>query len=229
MIHFPLTHNYIFSILTPLTNASIISFTLNSAEAVKGEVMSTSAKRNRRKRFFNFSVERNLQWRMLLKIWGIILATALVACTIFFYYSYINVEKSYPAFHVKADNFWDLLLPVLLIGFFASLVLGVVASLFFPHAVAGPIYSIERELVDIGRGDLRKEIRIRKGDELKDLTDSFNVMIREFKDKIKTVNDISEQIGEIVARAEEEGSDETVKKIKVASANLQEAVKQFEL
>lgn len=191
--------------------------------------MSNSERAYKREKFFNFSIKKRLQWRILVKIWSIILASLFVTGIIFYFYSDINVGKSYRLFHVKAESFLDFLIPVLLTGFFASLILGVVASLFFPHAIAGPLYKIERELVDIGEGDLRKEIRIRKGDELKDLTDSFNVMIREFKDKIKTVNDISEQIGEIVARAEEEGSDETVKKIKVASANLQEAIKQFEL
>ena len=181
----------------------------------------------RRKRFFNFSIKRRLQLRLLVKIWSIILASLLVTGIIFYFYSDINVGKSYRLFHVKAENFLDFLIPVLVCGFFASLILGVVASFMFPHAIAGPLYRIERELAEIGKGNLRKEIRLRKGDELKDLADSINLMIGDLRDKVKTISDISGQIGGLAEEATAEDSDETIDKIKLANANLQEAIRRF--
>ena len=100
---------------------------------------------------------------------------------------------------------------------------------FFPHAIAGPLHKIERELVDIGKGDLRKEIRIRKGDELKDLANSVNIMVRELRDDIKAISDISVEIGELVARARDESPNEAINKIEVANASLQEAITKFKL
>ncbi len=191
--------------------------------------MSSSERAYKRKKFFNFYIKKRLQWRILLKIWGIILASLLVTGIIFYFYSDINVGKSYRLFHIKAENFLDFLIPVLLTGFFASLILGVVASLFFPHPIAGPLYRIERDLVDIGKGNLRKEIRIRKGDELKDLADSINIMIRELRDNIKTISDISVEIGGLVARARDESPNETINKIEVANSNLQETIRKFKL
>ena len=93
--------------------------------------MSTSKKLFKRKRFFNFSIKKRLQLRMLLKIWSIIFITLLLTGIIFYFYSDINVGKSYRLFHVKADNFLDFLFPVLLAGFFSSLVLGFFAAVFF--------------------------------------------------------------------------------------------------
>lgn len=191
--------------------------------------MSSSERAYKRKKFFNFSIKKRLQWRILLKIWGIILASLLVTGIIFYFYSDINVGKSYRLFHIKAESFLDFLIPVLLTGFFASLILGVVASLFFPHPIAGPLYRIERELVDIGKGNLRKEIRIRKGDELKDLADSINIMIRELRDNIKAISDVSVEIGGLVARARDESPNETINKIEVANSNLQETIRKFKL
>lgn len=191
--------------------------------------MSSSKMAYKRKRFFNFSIKRRLQLHMLVKIWGIILASLLVTGIIFYFYSDINIGKSYRLFHVKADNFMDFLAPVLVFGFLVSLVLGFIASLLFPHAFAGPLYRIERELAEIGRGDLCKNIRLRKGDEVKDLVDSINVMTGELRDKIKTISDISGQIGELAEKATDEGPDETIKKIKLANANLQEAINKFTL
>jgi len=191
--------------------------------------MSSSERAYKRKKFFNFYIKKRLQWRILLKIWGIILASLLVTGIIFYFYSDINVGKSYRLFHIKAESFLDFLIPVLLTGFFASLILGVVASLFFPHPIAGPLYRIERDLVDIGKGNLRKEIRIRKGDELKDLADSINIMARGLRDNIKAISDISVEIGGLVARARDESPNETINKIEVANSNLQETIRKFKL
>lgn len=191
--------------------------------------MSSSKMAYKRSRFFNFSIKRRLQLRMLVKIWSIILASLLVTGIIFYFYSDINVGKSYRLFHVKAENFMDFLFPVLVCGFLASLMLGVVASLLFPHAIAGPMYRIEKELAEIGKGNLCKNISLRKGDELKDLVDSINVMTGGLRDKIKTISDISGQIGELAERAADEDHDGTMKKIKLANANLQEAINKFTL
>jgi len=166
---------------------------------------------------------------MLVKMWSIILVSLLVTGIIFYFYSDINVGKSYRLFHVKAKNFLDFLIPVLLTGFFASLILGVVASLLFPHAIAGPLYRIERELADIGKGNLCKEIKLRKRDEVKDLADSINLMIGGLRDKIETISDISGQIGELAEGPSTEPPEEALKKIKLANANLQEAIKEFRL
>ena len=191
--------------------------------------MSSSNMSYKRSRFFNFSIKRRLQLRMLVKIWSIILASLLVTGIIFYFYSDIAVGKSYRLFHVKAENFMDFLFPVLACGFFVSLILGFVASLLFPHAIAGPIYRIERELAEIGKGNLCKNISLRKEDQLKDLVDSINVMTGGLRDKIKTISDISGQIRELAERDADEDHDGTMKKIKLANANLQEAINKFTL
>jgi len=191
--------------------------------------MSTSKRSYKRKRFFNFSIKKRLQLRMLVKIWSIIFLTLLLTGIIFYFYSDINVGKSYRLFHVKANNFLDFLFPVLLAGFFSSLVLGFLAAVFFPHAIAGPLYRIEKELVDIGNGNLKKKIKIRKGDEIGDLADSINIMIEGLRAKIKKMGDISGHIDELIEQAPGENVDGILKKIKAENASLQEAVNIFKL
>jgi two-component system phosphate regulon sensor histidine kinase PhoR len=118
---------------------------------------------------------------------------------------------------------------VLLIGFFSSLVLGFFAAVFFPYAIAGPLYRIEKELVDIGKGDLKKRIKIRKGDEVGELADSINIMVEELRIKIKKMEDISGHIDELVAQASGENVNDIIKKIKAENASLREAVNIFKL
>ncbi len=186
-------------------------------------------KNYKRKKFFNLSIKRNLQFRMLVKIWLIVLASLVVTSVIFYFYSDINVGTSYRLFHVKADNFLDFLFPVLIAGFFASLILGVLAALFFPHSFAGPIYRIEKELIDIGKGDLKKEIRLRKGDEVKDLTNAINVMVYNLRNQIKPISEMSWEIKKLIEGSDSESPPETLKKIKGVNENFQQALKEFKL
>jgi methyl-accepting chemotaxis protein len=191
--------------------------------------MSASKNGYKRKRFFNFSIKRRLQLRMLVKIWSIIFITLLLTGIIFYLYSDINVGKSYRLFHVKADNFLDFLFPVLLAGFFSSLVIGFAAAVFFPHAIAGPLYRIENEIIDIGNGNLKKKIDLRKGDEVGELADSVNIMVDKLRAKIKQMGDISGHIDELVKQAPGENADTILKKIKAENENLREAVNRFKL
>ena len=191
--------------------------------------MSNSDKTFKRKRFFNFSIQKRLQLRMLLKIWAIILASLFVTCIIFYFYSDVSVGKSLRLFHVKAKTFMDILFPVLVTGFFASLVLGVVISLLFPHSIAGPLYRIERELVDVGNGNLCKEISLRGRDELQGLADSINIMIKGLNGSITIISDLSGEIKGLAAKTTDEDSKEIINKIKMKNESLQKAISKFKL
>lgn len=184
-------------------------------------------RRYKRSKFFNFAIKRKLQFRLLLKIWAIIFVSLLLISIIFYFYSDVTVGYSFRLFHLKAENFLDFLFPAVLTGFFASLILGVIAALFFPHAIAGPIYRLERELVDIGKGNLNKEVKFRKGDEVKDLADSVNTMIGELRGKVKTISDSSEKIGKLIEGAAGKGPDEILQEIKKEHKNLKQAVDTF--
>ena len=183
----------------------------------------------KRKRFFNYSINKRLQIRMLFKVWAIVFISLLLAGIIFYLYSNINVGNSYRLFHVKAKNFLDFLLPVLVSGFFASLILGVLIALFFPHAFAGPLYRIEKELAGIGGGDLTKKIRLRKGSEVPELVDAINAMVADLRAQVQKISDAAEEMGGIIKKSSSQGADETLGKIEEANKRLQGAVKNFKL
>jgi len=50
-------------------------------------------------------------------------------------------------------------------------------GIFFTHKVAGPIYKMKRLLGQVGKGSLKVEARLRKGDELQDFFDAFSQMV----------------------------------------------------
>jgi methyl-accepting chemotaxis protein len=165
---------------------------------------------------------------MLFKIWTILFSSLLLAGVIFYVYSDINVGASYRLFHVKAKNFLDFLLPVLVSGFIVSLVLGFLITLFFPHAFAGPLYRIEKELDAIGRGDLTKQIELRKGSEVKELAEAVNRMTRQLRQQVEIVRDAANEMAKMIEESSQ-GDEEAADKLAAASQRLQAAMKDFKL
>jgi signal transduction histidine kinase len=50
-------------------------------------------------------------------------------------------------------------------------------GIYFTHKVAGPVYKMKRLLRQVGKGSLRVEARLRRGDELQDFFDAFTQMV----------------------------------------------------
>lgn len=183
----------------------------------------------KRKRFFNYSINRRLQLRMLCKIWLILFTSLLLAGVIFYVYSDISVGNSYRLFHVKAENFLDFLFPVLVSGFVVSLILGLLVTLFFPHAFAGPLYRIEKELESIGRGDLAKEIRLRKGSEVTELAEAVNRMTRDLRQRMEAIRDAADEMAKVIQADPDRRGEETAEDLTAANERLRATLKEFKL
>ena len=193
--------------------------------------MSAAEKRKwKRSRFFNFSIKKQLQLRMLIRIWLTLLVALVVFATVFYFYSDIKVGTSFRQIHVKANNFLDFLLPVILLGLGVSLILGFAGALLFPHSFVGPLYRLERELLEIGNGNLSKKIRLRKRDSHQELAENMNIMTGALREKIKIIDDCSEKLSGLVDGVPDtEISPDVVKEIRTSSGALQKAVKVFKL
>ncbi|MEA3347324.1 MAG: hypothetical protein U9Q21_04490 [Candidatus Auribacterota bacterium] len=50
----------------------------------------------------------------------------------------------------------------------------IILSIFLSHKIAGPIYRLETDIEELLKGNLRKRVRLRKGDELKTIADQIN-------------------------------------------------------
>lgn len=174
-------------------------------------------KKDRRKKI-NFSVKREMQLRLLLKILTIVSIGIGLMGLIFYIYSNREIGNSYRQFHITAKNFLDYLMPAVII----SLVIGFLASIgitiFFPHKIAGPLYRIERDLRErVGAGDLRVKFILRKGDEVQDLADAINTTIEQLRVKIERVNDVVDRIdGAIKNKADDEELERLVRELKEA-------------
>ncbi len=172
-----------------------------------------------RRKLLNFSVNRAMQFRMIGKISLILFASQLMSGLIFFYFSNQTITTSFQMFHIKARNFLDFLLPVILAAVLISLVIGFVASLFFPKPIAGSLYRIESDLrTVIDGGDLRVQIKLRKGDQATLLAAQANVLLNDLRQRI----DISQQALEQLSTLCEEEKKIDPSKLRNVYTQLQE-------
>ncbi len=145
-------------------------------------------KRHKRK-MLNFSVKREMQFRMIWKIFLLLFISLLLSSGIFYVFSHREVTASYQMFHIKARNFLDFLLPAVLGSFVISLVVGAVGSLFFPKPIAGGIYRIEQDVQKVlGQGDLTVQINLRNGDQVASLAQEINALLVDYRSRIGRID-----------------------------------------
>jgi methyl-accepting chemotaxis protein len=60
--------------------------------------------------------------------------------------------------------------------------------------LAGPLFRFQKELKEIGNGDLSKVVKLRKKDQVKAIADSLNQMRANLQEKILDIKEEVEQI-----------------------------------
>ena len=178
-----------------------------------------------KRKILNLSVKKEMQFRLIAKVFLVVLVSVVVSATIFYFYSEREIGTSYRLFHIKANNFLDFLLPAVITSFLLSIIIGFIISLFYPHSIAGPLYRVERELLNIGKGDLTIDVVIRKGDEVKDLADNINSMTKELREKIEGIKGASREMKEVLLGVKDEK--QRTLKLKEVSQKLEEEVSRF--
>jgi methyl-accepting chemotaxis protein len=113
-----------------------------------------------------------------------------------------------------------------------------IASIFITHKVAGPVYRLKKSIAQVTEGDLSVVIKLRKGDDLKDLAEHINLLIANMRNFVATLkvdyNMLSEQIQDLEQKIEkkalpEETGREIINKIKDSRKNIGDALERFNI
>lgn len=60
-------------------------------------------------------------------------------------------------------------------------------SIFVTHKIAGPVYRFKKDLAEVSAGNLDITIKLREKDDLKDLAEDLNAMIKELRVFVQTL------------------------------------------
>lgn len=142
----------------------------------------------------NMAVKKDLQRWLLVRIFGVVLLSSLIAALILYFYANKEIGDSFYDAHIAIRRVSDLLWPVIAAGSMVSLLSGMLLAVFLPQKIAGPIYRIEKELEGLGRGDLTVEIRLRPGDPFQDLAGSINQAIEGLRVRVRKIQDICNEL-----------------------------------
>ncbi len=132
----------------------------------------------------NLKVKRQFQMWLLVRILVTVFLSSLVAAVILYFYARQEITGSFYDAHIKIRRVSDLLLPVVLAGSFISLISGAFIALFLPQKIAGPLFSIEKSMRDIQKGNLSTVVRIRNNDPLQGLVRNINAALDTLRSKI---------------------------------------------
>lgn len=137
----------------------------------------------------NLSVKKEFQRWLIVRIFGAVLLSSLVAGAILYLYARHEVMESFWQAHITIRRVSDLLWPVVLAGSAVSLISGTLLAIFLPQKIAGPIFHMERDLEKVAKGDLTVHITLRSDDTLKDLAASINQTVSALRVRIKRIQD----------------------------------------
>lgn len=154
----------------------------------------------RRRRKINFSIQRSFQIRLMRRVLIIALSALILASAGFLLYSNREISGSYLQGHIQMRNFLDLLLPAVIGVAAVAAVLALTITLFFPLRLAGPLYRIEKEVERIREGDLTVQLKLRQGDELRDLAEAVNRAVAGLREQIAHMK---QEVSELSSSGEE--------------------------
>lgn len=174
----------------------------------------------------------NIRWRYFIKkhlqmkyaMWVglfIMLVVSLIGVDV-----YLTVSKSYSEVMNVDITVYETLKSMNNIFFlkaFVYLVVIIFISVYVSNKIAGPIFNLERLCGIIEKGNIGQELRLRKGDELTDLQDKFNSMLRSIQNKVSTDRETARSVsGEITTGIE------TLKKSGLSTDKKDELVKMLD-
>ena len=155
----------------------------------------------KRRQYF---VQKDFQSKFILKFCMVLLTGIIISIGLLFLFSKNTLTSSFEQSRLVIKNTASAILPSVLLSHSIALVLitllTIVVTLLISHKLAGPLFRFQKELKEIGDGDLSKVVKIRKKDQVKAIADSLDQMRANLQKKILDIKDEVEQIIESTSR-----------------------------
>lgn len=111
-------------------------------------------------------------------------------------------------------------------------------SIFITHKIAGPLYRLKKALSLITEGNLDAKVKLRKGDDLKDLAEHFNMLAEELSTFVNTVRVDYDLLSEYILELEreidakmltEESGRALIHKVEANRKNIEAVLEKFKI
>jgi len=171
-------------------------------------------KRNRRRHYF---IKKKFQASFMLKFCLLLILACLIMGSIALLLTEKTVTTSFENLRLTVMSTSDFILPVLASSSIIAILLVSIATimvlLYISHRIFGPLYRLEKDITEIGKGDLTVEVHLRQKDEFKDLSEMVNAMVKNIRNPLSSsqakIKELEEEIGGIRSLLRSKGAPES--------------------
>jgi methyl-accepting chemotaxis protein len=136
----------------------------------------------------NYFIKKGFQFNFAAKFMILILLEAALIVGLFIYVSGNTLTTGYSDSILTIDTtsnfFFFPMAMIILITVVGIAMAGMIVFILLSHRIAGPLYRFEKDLEDMGYGDLSKRIGLRKTDQLTGIKESLNSLIATFDERV---------------------------------------------
>lgn len=173
--------------------------------------------KNRRKNYF---IKKKFQTIFILKFCALVIAGSIISGIVIYAMSGATVTTTFENSRLVMKSTADFILPAVLLS--SAIVIAIIGlatifmTLFTSHRIAGPLYRMEQDIKEVAAGNLTKEFKLRRTDEIKALAESLDNMTQGLRydvEKIRSsvteleskagsseLRDIAERIKDILSK-----------------------------
>ncbi len=163
--------------------------------------MSQNKKPYKRRHYF---IKKEFQAKFILKFCVIIFVGAIISTGLLFLLSQGTLTSSFHQSRLTIKSTAIAILPAVILTNLITLGLisltAIIIILFVSHKIAGPMLRLEKDIKDIGKGDLTKKIRLRKKDQVTELAEEINRMTENYHKKILDIQTRVENLLELAPK-----------------------------
>jgi methyl-accepting chemotaxis protein len=149
----------------------------------------------KRRQYF---VQKEFQSKFILKFCMVLFTGIIISIGLLFLFSQNTLTSSFEESRLVIKSTASAILPSVFLSHLIALVLitllTIVVTLLISHKLAGPLFRFQKELGEIGEGNLTQVIKLRKNDQVKAMADSLDQMRVNLQKKILDIKEEVEQI-----------------------------------
>ena len=163
-------------------------------------------------------IEKHFQRNFILRFCLVAIIAMAAASALLYFLSGDTVTASYRSSHLVLEKTSDAIVGKLLITnlavMVAFLIVTVFVTLYVSFKIGGPLYRFSQDMEYIAQGNLKKRIRLRKGDQLQKFAGDLNSMVESIEIRVR---EIQGQIGGLTQAMEDEDFDRQAASQKAAA------------
>lgn len=179
----------------------------------------------------NYFINKPFQTKFILKFCLVVILSSLVIGALVYYVfqdtTTVAIENTQVVVKSTADFVLPMVINILFLVTVASAIVVAFITMMTSHKIAGPLYRLQREIKLFGKGNLRRDFRVRGDDQLQELAKSLNGMCNSLRDKELEIKKSFENLKEYYQQNKDNFSEEVLSEIENYLSKLEEKINNF--